>query len=255
MKLFNRYPKVPYTFGTLRSESDYTNLTVYADLIDGIKDDSSLYSLVDVRDGERPDLLSDRIYSDSTLGWTFSFMNEDQRTGSWALGYDDFQDHISEEMPGQFLCVNGTETSPTTGEEVLQMVSRFAIGSTVYGTISEAVGTVYGRNANRAHLFVELTSGTFISGETIQNVIAPATPSEFLTTSSVGIAHQAIHHYEDEDGEFIDLAPTASAPASYTPITYEEVYERKNAELSRVRVLREDVAKQVAIRYRDIISS
>lgn len=255
MRFFNRYPKVPYTFGTLRSKSDFTNLSVYADLIDTIKDDSSLYRLIDVRDNERPDLLADRLYRDSSLGWTFAFMNESQRTGSWPLGYNDFQDFIAEQMPGQYLCVNQTETSPDTGAEVLSMISRFAIGSTVYGTISEAVGTVYGRNANRAQIFVDVSSGAFIPDETIQNVIAPATPSEFLTTISAGIAHQATHHYEDADGEVVDVDPTGPTPAELTPITYEQVYERKNAELARVRVLREDVAKQVAIRYRDIVSS
>lgn len=255
MRFFNRYPKVPYTFGTLKSESDFTNLSVYADLIDSIKDDSSLYRLIDVRDNERPDLLADRLYSDSSLGWTLAFMNESHRTGSWPLGYNDFQDHINEEMPGQFVCVNETETSPDTGAEILSMTSRFAIGSTVYGTISGAIGTVYARNANRAHIFVDVSSGAFIADETIQNVIAPATPSEFLTTSAVGIAHQATHHYEDGDGEIVDVDPTGSVPAEYTPITYEQMYERKNAELSRVRVLREDVANQVSIRYRDIIDS
>lgn len=256
MKFFNRYPKVPYKFGTMRSTTDFTNLSVYADIIDSISDDSSLYTLVDVRDQERPDLLSDRLYDDSSLGWTFKFMNEDLRTGSWPMGYQDFQDKLAEDLPGQCLVCRETEASPTTGADVLQMVSRFNIGSLVYGTNSTAQGTVYARNASLGQIFVNVTSGAFVAGETIQDVIAPATPNEFLTVDTVSLAPQATHHYENTDGDAVDVdVTTGIVPASYTEVTYENVYENKNADLSKVRVLRSDVARQLAIRYREIINS
>ena len=256
MKFFNRFLTVDYKFGTLKTTSPFTNLSAYADLLDSIKDDSSLYSFVDVREGERPDLLADRLYGDSSLAWTFHFINDDLRLGSWGLGYDDLQDVLMETLPGQCLVCRETEADATSGETVLQMVSRFNIGSLVYGTNSAAQGTVYMRNPNLAQIFVETTSGSFQDGETVQDVIAPATPSEFLVVDTVSTAPLATHHHEDVDEEVVDIDPTTGiVPAGYTIKTYEDVCEKANSDLSRVKALREDVARQVAIRFRDIIST
>jgi len=44
MRFFERYPKTPYVFGTLPTEEQFTNLTVYSNILDEIKDDATAYT-------------------------------------------------------------------------------------------------------------------------------------------------------------------------------------------------------------------
>lgn len=251
MNFFDAYPKISYKFGNLKSDYEFTNLSVYADLIDSIKDDSTVYSFVTIQDGERPDLLSYRLYGNSSLHWTFLFLNDQSRCGSWSLSYSDLNDYLEELLPGQCLVCRDTEVDDDD-RTILEMITRFPVGAAVYGSVSGAIGEVYSRNPNLAQIFVNVTSGTFVAGENITNALV--SPTQSLTVTSISTSINATHSYEDADGEIVDIPPnTGIVPAGYVEITHRDYYEEKNSTLASVKVLKESIVDTVSIRYREII--
>ena len=55
---FKNFEVVPYFFGNEKTVSVVQNLSTYVNLIDQIKDQTSLYENYFILDGERPDVLS-----------------------------------------------------------------------------------------------------------------------------------------------------------------------------------------------------
>ena len=157
MKFFNKYPTVNYKFGTQSEINQFTNLSVYADVIDQVKDDATAYQFYIVQDGERPDIVSHKLYGSEIYGWTFFILNDHIRDRGWPLGYQDFRDYLSVVLPGECLVVNDTAVHSETGITVHTLTEKFPIGSSVYGSTTGAQGTVYQRNLNLGQLFVTKT--------------------------------------------------------------------------------------------------
>lgn len=253
MKFFNRFPKVDYTFGSLNRTNEYTNLSVYVDIIDQIKDDATTYQLYSVRDGERPDIVSDKLYGSSVYGWTFFILNDHIREQGWPLSYQDFREYLSSILPGVCFETSGTTTNATTGITQLAMTNQFPVGSNVVGSISGATGVVYNRNTNLGQIFCTKTSVVdFINGETIVDNLS--SPTYSLNTDSVSLAYEAVHHYEDGDGIILDIDPTTGLnPSSYTPVTYEEYLEEQNDNLGNIKVLRPALIARFASLYKEAL--
>lgn len=253
MKFFNRFPKIDYKFGSLKTTNEYTNLSVYVDIIDQIKDDATTYELYQIQDGERPDVISDRLYGNSIYGWTFYILNDHIREQGWPLSYADLREYITETLPGVCFEISGTNVN-SSGVTQHKMTEQFPIGTNVFGTLSGATGVVYNRNVNLGQLFVTCTSVNSFSNGEIINDVASGSPTYSLTTDSVSLAYQAIHHYEDEDGTWIDIDPTTCLnPSGYMPVTYEEYMESQNEGLSRIKVLKPGLISRFASLYKEAL--
>lgn len=255
MKLFNKYPTVKYKFGTLKTFDDFTDLSRYADIIDQVKDDTTTYNYYQIQDGERPDVVSHRLYGSEIYGWTFWILNDHIRDKGWPLSYQDFRDYLEAALPGECLVVNGTSTHSETGITCHSLTENFPIGSLVYGSASNAQGVVYMRNLNLGQLFVRKTNNTeFLPTEAITDTIA-GTPNYTAVLNSQSLAYEAAHHYLNSDEEIIDIDPTTGiVPAGYVEVTHEEYLQDENDELSRIKVLKPSLISRFASLYKDTIN-
>ena len=80
---FENFPKVLYLFGDEEEPVLFQKLTQYVELIDTIRDDQGAYIEYEIRDGDRPDTLSYKLYGKSEYDWTFFLMNERLRETGW----------------------------------------------------------------------------------------------------------------------------------------------------------------------------
>lgn len=119
MPVFKNFPLINYKFGDEKTTSIFTNLTAYVDVIDQLKDDGAFYEYYDIIDGDRPDIVSYKLYGTTDYYWTFYLLNENLRTQGWPL-------------TEQELALEGPEYYPhnilTTEEE---MYNYFKVGQTV----------------------------------------------------------------------------------------------------------------------------
>lgn len=103
MAYFRNFPLIPYFFGNEISATQFQNLTSYIDLIDQVADDASFYEKYEIRDGERPDALSYKLYGTSEYYWMFYLLNENIRRQGWPLTLQELQTKSREYYPNKVI--------------------------------------------------------------------------------------------------------------------------------------------------------
>ena len=57
--------------------------------------------------------------------------------------------------------------------------------------------------------------------------------------------YNAVHHYEDADGNYVDIDPLQEAPSTVTPITFAERFIDENEKRKRIRIIKPEVINQL----------
>ena len=63
------------------------------------------------------------------------------------------------------------------------------------------------------------------------------------------------HHYEDGDGNIVDIDPTTGPGAQITEVTHLQYYVRQNEALRNIRVIRPTAVNSVLTRFRQALLS
>lgn len=230
---FRPFPSVDYLFGDETVPVNTTNLTAYVDIVDQIKDNSSFYTTHYIQDNERPDTLSFALYGTVDYYWTFFLMNDGLRESGWPLNEYQLEQETNELYPNTCLVSSDLDT----------LFTQFDVGTRV--TLSTGdITRIVDRNLNFGQVFVEgIYSGT-ITGfvQTGSNIT--------LDVDSYSTQAEAVHHYEDADGEWVDIDPRVAPPAQAIPITFAQEIGRYNENLRQINVLKPDVVESVAREFR-----
>jgi len=224
---FKNFEFAEYRFGNNTDIDLAQNLTQYVDLIDQIKNNISFTEKYNILSGDRPDVVSFKLYGTMNYYWTFYLMNDHLRLSGWPLNNDEILDQVKSKYPNRVL---------TTTSEIGAL---FPVGQVIEGQSSSAIGEIVKRNLDLGQLFVKLTQGTkFTAGETISYVDTSATGSPTRTLSITGETEQynAVHHYED-NGVQVDIDPFSGPGVSLTPITYRDRLESRNDKLREIVVI------------------
>jgi hypothetical protein len=100
-KFFRNYPRINYIVdndGSTTLLTDITRAVVVNSLT--VADDASNYILYDINDGDRPDIISHKLYGDVQYYWTFFIINDQLKNGynhGWPLSYNDFSRMLEKE--------------------------------------------------------------------------------------------------------------------------------------------------------------
>ena len=227
---FKNFEFAEYRFGNNTDIDLAQNLTQYVDLIDQIKNNISFTEKYNILSGDRPDVVSFKLYGTMNYYWTFYLMNDHLKLSGWPLNNDEILDQVKSKYPNRVL---------TTTSEIGAL---FPVGQVIEGQSSSAIGEIVKRNLDLGQLFVKLTQGTkFTAGETISYVDTSAIGSPTRTLSITGETEQynAVHHYED-NGVQVDIDPFSGPGVSLTPITYRDRLESRNDALKEIVVIRPD---------------
>ena len=225
---FKNFGFAEYKFGNNTDIDLSQDLTKYVDLIDQVRNNVSFTERYNILSGDRPDVVSHKLYGTMDYYWTFYLMNEHVRLSGWPLNNDEILDQVKSKYPNRVL---------TTTSEIGAL---FPVGQVIEGQSSSAIGEIVKRNLDLGQLFVKLTQGTkFTAGETISYVDTSATGSPTRTLSITGETEQynAVHHYED-NGVQVDIDPFSGPGVSLTPITYRDRLESRNDALKEIVVIR-----------------
>lgn len=194
MSYFKNFPAIDYYFGNKTQPTRFQNMMVYADLIDQIKDDVSVYTEYNIQDGDRPDQISQKLYGTTDYHWTLFLMNDDVRLHGFPLSYNDLVEKAKVDYPNT---VFNTRNDLST---------KFKVGTEVTGLTSGAKGTILRRRLDFGQIIVS-TTDTFVAGEIIS-----ATENQALITATIDgvvLEYNAIHHYTNDSDRYVDVDPTA----------------------------------------------
>lgn len=152
MAYFRNFPLELYNFGDETEPAFFQNLTAYIDLIDRTSDDLNYYTIEYIRDGERPDQMSQRIYGTPDYYWTFFFMNEHLRVSGWPIDETELFDKAKEHYPHVVLTTEGAMGDKfSVGSQVIQEATSNA---NVFGN-PVSVGEIVEKNLDMGQIVIK----------------------------------------------------------------------------------------------------
>jgi hypothetical protein len=168
MAFFKLFPTQQYDFnrdGVLQNVID-----IYRSVRpEGYKvDNTTVYKLETVQNGERPDRMSERLYGTTDYYWTFFVINEflHDGLGVWPMSQEDLQEYMAIEFEGYalntktFVPLDRNTDNAITGYPN-SLSGRFVLGETITGSISGAQGTLVKKDLDMGQLVIQnVTNGT-----------------------------------------------------------------------------------------------
>jgi hypothetical protein len=270
---FIDFPTTNYTFGNESNNVVFDNLTVYVDLIDQIKDNIQYYQTYTIKDEDRPDTLSQDFYDTTDYHWSFFLSNGSLRESGWPLSSNEIYSFIKERYPNRVVITDDN-------------ISKFNIGDRVIDTETRVYGEVILKNYELGQIVIktqldengiqkQLYGGRRISSRVLVKQ-KPQRDSDgsvnwvdtdvFISYKSDLEQYNAPHHYENKNGEILNIEILYNIENRYFYFNYDqtqgaEVYEvtnmdyfvSKNEELKRIKVIKREVIESVVQEYKNLL--
>jgi len=94
---FNSFPIIPYDSTGKGQFKDVTNLLRRVALRSKIKSNALMFDTYDVKEGETPESIADKLYGDSELHWVILLVNDiTDRYHQWPMSSGQFLDYIND---------------------------------------------------------------------------------------------------------------------------------------------------------------
>jgi hypothetical protein len=197
------------------------NLTSKAKISDALINNGAFYQTITVIDGERPDLLSQRMYDTDKYHWTFLLLNPQIKNiwDDWPMSSSQLIDYCTNKY--QYLAADTD----------VDLNNKFILGETVQGSISGALGIVKEIHVNMGYIVIEKTSGTFtITGETINGLDSQDSVACNFIKSQAYAPH---HHIDDSTGAWVPRRTAGTTGYSY--IDYETAISEQNRDIKVIK--------------------
>lgn len=240
MSYFRNVKFVPYQFGNEETLTLHQDLGAYVDLIDQVRDNAAFYKKYTILDGDRPDNLSYKFYRSPKYYWTFFLINDALREQGWPLTNQDVLATVQRERSGTTLITRA------------DLTGIFKLGSTVTGVSSGRTGTIVDRKLEFGQIIVE-GEVDFSPTEQVR-VIEDGTT---YTIQLVGVAPEweSVHHYEDSDGNWVDVNPYQDPPALFAAVSHYDRYVRENDALKDIIIIKPNAIDAIFQQFQEAMSN
>ncbi len=238
MSYFNSVGMVDYKFGTSSEFTEHQNISQYTDIVDRVKSNSIYYRKYTILDGDRPDTLSFKLYGSTKYYWMFFLLNDTIREQGWPLTNQELLELVKADKPN---------TTVTTKDDLNGI---FKVGSTVVGTLTNSTGEILYRNLDIGKLTISGTD-TFLVGEIIQTTEDDVVRS--VNVDGQATEYNSIHHYENDENDYVDIDPYSDPGVLLTPITEHDRYTASNDNAKEIIVLRKDVIDSIYIEFQELM--
>jgi hypothetical protein len=204
MAFFKQFPKIEYDFNRTGIKQNMVDLFRSVRPLPSFLDNYSAYKFYEVKNGERPDIVSQRLYGTSQYYWTFFVVNDFLHDGmrAWPMSQEDIFTFIEKEYEGYVIETNPVITRDTDGlitDHRNSLSGRFTLGETVTGATSSATGTLTVKNADLSQLVVQnVTGGAFIGsalGQATTELVVGQTSGDSVSTYNVYKYAEAPYYY------------------------------------------------------------
>ena len=238
MSFFKQFPTQSYDFnrdGIIQQVVDiYRSVRVEGSSIDN----PSLYLNYSIKDGERPDIVSQRLYNTPEYYWTFFVINEMLHDGmrAWPMSRSVMEDYLAEEYSGVVITTNpvtvtNTDLGITTFRDSL--AGRFRLNETITGQANlhnnnPPSGTLVKKDIDLNQLVLKDVTGTFFGDPDLTSnsseKISGNLSNDDVDTFRVYPYRDAPHHWHlinDPEKRPTDNGVYVSGGTSINDITYQ----------------------------------
>jgi len=227
MGYFRQFPKLDYDFDRNGILQKVVNIYRAARPLDAYLDDLNAYAFYNVKNGERPDIVSQRLYGTTQYYWTFFIVNDFLHDGlaAWPMSQEKLHKYMDEEFAGTVITTNPSiKESGDIGVILAQensLSGRFELGETITGTNSGATGTLIKKNADMNQLVLQDVTGSFIGN----SKPGPQNATEGVTgnKSEDSVNTYDVYKYLDAPHSYYRPAAGAEDTIEYTDSNGNEV--------------------------------
>lgn len=232
MSFFKQFPKVKYDFNRQGVSQNMIDIFRSVRPLPSFVDNYSAYKLYEIKNGERPDIVSGRLYGTSQYYWTFFVINDFLHDGmkAWPMSQEDLFSYIEKEYEGYVIETNPEIIRDTDGlitDHRDSLSGRFILGETITGATSTASGTLTSKNADLSQLVIQnVTGGAFIgksTGQKSTELVIGQTSEDSVSTWNVYPYSEAPYYYYETDAssriERISVTASGSGYSSAPTIT------------------------------------
>ena len=118
---FERFPLIPYDSVGNGDFKYVTNLLKRVGVRAKVKTNISVFDTYDVKEGETPEMIADKLYDDPELHWVVLLMNDiSDRYHQWPLNHNQFIAHINDKY-SDIDAVHHYEIEQTSGDTTLKI--------------------------------------------------------------------------------------------------------------------------------------
>lgn len=228
---FQNFPVVDYRFGNESSMTKFQHLGTNIDMLEKIKEYTAYYQSYNIQNGERPEIVSYRLYGDVNFYWTFYLLNDKLRQQGWPIRESDVFSKAQEYYPNTVIGTNATVRDvspnfiPATGEIIfipdpegfypLSKSEYFKVGSWVWFEYSKSFGQILKVDQETGFIYTDAKNirgvedyAVSISYDDIEKLRVdsehkPETQYAFIEIKKVWDEFDAPHHYEDVEGNWV----------------------------------------------------
>ena len=221
---FRHYPTIEFDLkndGELIEAKDiFRNIRVSEDAEEGLTG----YEYYYVGDQDRPDVLADKLYADSTLYWLFWMVNPHLATyNDWPKSQRVLEKYIARKYSGKALVSNQQSDIVSNSD------SKFFQGEKVVGSTSSAFGFVTKIDPTNQQIVLNDITGQFQVGETVTG----SNSSKSFIINSVRNFSDSPHHYEDSEGTKTTIS-TGNTPVSN--FDYEQTFNDDKRNIKYIKL-------------------
>ncbi len=184
------FKSFPYTFYSLDNTTTVqvvTNITNRVALSDEVKQNLSLFDEYDIKDGETPELLADKVYGNPELHWLILHYNDiiDPRF-DLPLSTNDLNKYVE----GKYASVNGihhyedANLNYANGNVILlssNAFSNFSVDDAITNNTNIGTGYITVKHSS-SNVIVTVTTGGFISGDVIKKATNTSVTANITST-------------------------------------------------------------------------
>lgn len=241
---FQRFPFVEYNFGDNEANTIFPNITSYIDMIDQLKNEVAFYEKYTILDGDRPDVVSQKLYGTPDYHWTLFFMNDGLRESGWPLSEREMRELVKKRYPHRTV----------TTEDAI--AANFLPGDFVLGKTSGTTGRVVERNLDLGQIVIasdENEAGLNNNfGQTEQIVAGTTAEEQAINTANLiseSVQYNATLYYKNSAGDIVDIDPYNQTTSGLTPTTIMEDNIEFNDKLKDIIIIKPDRIASVVSEY------
>ena len=241
---FQRFPFVEYNFGDNEANTIFPNITSYIDIIDQLKNEVAFYEKYTILDGDRPDVVSQKLYGTPDYHWTFFFMNDGLRESGWPLPERDMRELVKKRYPHRTVTTEST------------IAANFLPGSFITGKTSGTTGRVVERNLDLGQIVIASDqneaglNNNF--GQTEQIVAGTTAEEQAINTANLiseSVQYNAPLYYKNSSGNIVDIDPYNQSTSGLIPTTIMEDNIEFNDKLKDIIVIKPSSILTVVSNY------
>ena len=191
MSFFKQFPKISYDFDRSGVLQNVVNIYRSVRPLQAFVDDVNAYRFYDVKNGERPDIVSQRLYGTTIYYWTFFITNDFLHDGlaAWPMSQEKLQTYMANEYSGVAITTNPIivrDSDQSITDHRNSLAGRFKLGETITGGTSGATGTLVKKDIDMNQLVLKNITGTFVGdGGGVSESLTGSTSNDSVATYEV----------------------------------------------------------------------